>query len=157
MRERARRFVYACLGLLILGFCFVFGYLYVIGLGPVLAQAVAPPVYPNSQLVSQEEGGGSGWWRVSRVYKTDDGLKTVQAFMEREMPGFEPERWQARGQGFGNGRCNDSWLGRYVAQQNWRSIDGKSIVLPCASVHLWVDPQHSEQTLIEVELSWVPP
>lgn len=101
------------------------------------------PHYPDSQLVSREEGGGShvGW--VKTIYRTTDSQDEVLSFMDKQMPGFTLEKEDRRkAPTYSNSICAyEISLGRYLYGRG---------DYPCVSVSIYPDAEANSGILIEV-------
>ncbi len=139
----------------ILLFCGLFAYILFVGfIGEPLAKSVAPPKYPNWVLASTSRSGGTTSMWEFKNYRTPDNLKTVLAFYETHMPGFEfYEYTHPSGRtesGYHNGRCNESQLSYYLRE----TLEGG---LPCVSVTIFSNPDNSSGTRILFRFDWPAP
>lgn len=116
---------------------------------------LAPPTYPESELVLKHEGGGSGGTIQTTVYRTTDHLDTVRVFMEQHMPGFQPQTTTPYGRSneavhaYWNEVCNTNPIAELI---------GNVLVSEpypyCLTVKLYSDPAMPSATLIELEARW---
>lgn len=115
-----------------------------------LARALAPPEYPNSTLVEDWVSGGidSMWDR--KLYSTPDSPEQVLNFMEKHLGEFgAAENSETEQESYGWGKCSRNLLLSYMVS----ALENR----PCTSVHIYVDPEQPEITLIRVWISWPAP
>jgi len=55
---------------------------------PYITYKLTPTIYPNSQLVNTESGGGSGGEWSKEIYQTTDDVDKVVNYFEQDLPGF---------------------------------------------------------------------
>ncbi len=115
-----------------------------------LARALAPPEYPNSTLVEDWVSGGTDSMWDRKLYSTPDSPEQVLTFMERHLGEFDAaENSETEQQSYGWGKCSRNLLLSYMVS----ALENR----PCTSVHIDVDPDQPEITLIRVWISWPAP
>lgn len=136
---------------------FVAQFLVVNGYARYSAYALAPPEYPNSELIEKWQSGGPDTQWDRRTYQTPDNLDEVFSFMEEQMPGFSLENDSANSVVYQNHAKNTNWLAQLAAKQACTSlhcIEKSALIYPSASVRFYSDPDNSTGTLIEVRINW---
>lgn len=143
-----------CLGTL----CFLcFGLFAIYGLAELISPSLSKalvPVYPSSQIIGEEVGGGSGGRRETTIYHTADSITAVHTYMEAQLPGFQHTNVQSLGhnqltvEAYANDVCNDTLLAHIVG-----TIIGSGFA-HCASVILYTAPERPQETIVEVTLQY---
>lgn len=113
---------------------------------------LSPPTYPNSWLVLERMGGGTGGMRRTVVTATTDPPNRVVASFNQQLPGFQQTTIFRNGvtitSAYRNYQCNDTpltvWFRRYFS--NRRSNY-------CISVIVYPDTDSQNGTLMETEVS----
>ena len=149
-----RLFLFA-LGFFLLTMC---GFLALLSSGELLAQAIAPPEYPDSDLISQWRSGGSTSMWDKRTYHTNDDVDSVLYFYENHMPGFREFLYPEDAEiAYGNRVCNESILANILGSTSKYEFDDDPF-LPCVSVRLIPDSEERESgTQIKVSFEWPAP
>ena len=127
--------------------------------GSVLQSAftysLAPPQYPGSQFVLQENGGGSGGTIQTTIYRTTASVDVVRQFMEHHTPGFHaattsPYRQSGeRVSAYRNEVCNTNPIAEFVGH-----VLVSEPYPHCLTVTIYADQDQPSTTLIEIEARW---
>jgi len=123
------------------------------------AHSLAPPEYPNSELIESWQSGGSDSMWDRRTYRTSDSIEQVLVFMEKHMPGFQINDDSKRGNVYQNYAEDKSWLGTKAAKMACTSFycieeEAWLYLYPGVSVTIFEEPEHPSNTLIQVWISW---
>lgn len=124
-------------------------WLYVPLLAPrIMAERLAPPPYPKSQLISETQGGGSAVGCHRRVYQTNDNIESVLAYMELYLPGFTHEPNSERS-AYGNAIEDTSWLAQMIGAGR---VVRKYLTYPSVGVYIGILPDN--RTEIRITTCW---
>jgi hypothetical protein len=136
---------------------FVVQFPIIMGLAQVRAKSLAPPQYPNSELIESEQGGGTDIMWERQVFQTPDSVEQVLVFMEEYIPGFQNEVESQRGLIYFNNVDDTGWIGKQAAEIACSSlfcIEREAYSYPGVSVTIYSNPDNPAQTLIQVWVSW---
>ena len=114
----------------------------------IMAERLAPPPYPKSQLISETQGGGSDSGCRRRVYQTNADIESVLAYMELHLPGFTRDS-EAERIAYGNAIEDSSWLAQTIGS-------GKIVrnypIYPSVQVSIGMLPDR--ETEIKITTCW---
>jgi hypothetical protein len=128
------------------------------GASAQMANALRPPEYPESQLITQWQSGGSDTMWDRRTYQTPDSLEEVLEFYEKHIPGFTQAESTTDNPMYVNGKCDESQLARSVARlineghYPWYTAD--NVPLPCMSISTYQASDSQLGTLFEIWVTW---
>ncbi len=158
--QRERSCLISGLILLFLGipFCLFFGPICALVGGQVLAFGDVPQ-YPSVKLISTDRTLHSNTVSETQIYKTDDNLDTVLAYMEQHLPGFVKLDQPPSSRQLTNTIYRNSLRPSWVADLAIRYADFMRIVpytegLPSKVVLIYSDPDNPGGTVIEVINDW---
>ncbi len=142
-------------------FClFVIEFLVVTSYAQSSARSLAPPEYPNSELVATQSHGGTDSIWLRRTYRTSDSVDQVLLFMEAQMPGFTETSDSESGIVYQNDASNTNWLAHYAAEYFCTGlfcVEKSALLYPSAGVTLYSDPDKPTDSLIQVWVTWPAP
>jgi hypothetical protein len=154
MKKIATYFAVLVIGSCLVLVIFFFGLIFLVSIaGPYSAWKLTPPVYPNSQFIERDSGGGNLFSWKRWTYRTTDTPDQVVFFMEQYMPGFEQDDYIHPINGqlvYSNAICDETtWLAREFGTNEGHP--------PCAGVQIFIPSDNSSETLIEIGTSWATP
>ncbi len=145
-------------GALIIACLFVFQFLIITSYSQFSARSLAPPEYPNGELLGSWQSGGPDMMWDRRTYRTSDSVEEVFSYMEERMPGFTEKEDSTRDVVYSNHATNTNWLAQRAAEYACTSLycieKESALTYPSASITFYSDPENLTDTLIEVWLSW---
>ena len=117
----------------------------------LLAERLAPALYPGSRFIGENEDGGVDLRCHARTYQTADDVPTVLFFMEYFMPGFTRSTSEEM-PGYVNAIEDQSWLATTFGS-------GEKLFLFPPSVQVWLLPLAADEsgTKIIITTCWAAP
>ena len=146
------------LGLIILFFCGLMADVLLTSYAAsAIAYSLAPPEYPNSELIERWQSGGSDSMWDRSTYRTEDNVDEVITFMEAYLPEFSSEENQEGAIVYRSSVRSTNWIARHAAKiacTTLYCIEKSAYTYPSASVTVFAEPDYPTTTTIWIWLSW---